>query len=328
MPIYIKFVSTYGDDVHQALSEAELAPTLRWHGRVCGGPTMVIMDAVRGKTFEELLEAKEAVTEKDLDGLRNAVCILGDKGLVHGDLRPPNVILDVDALDSSRKAYVIDFDWGGEAGKVRYPYNLNKWIQWPGEPNELPGRLITPGHDGQMLLWFLTQSTVSQIKTKIEEAKNCSETSPQMEIDNEEGPSQESEEYVSSEFVPDSDDRSSTPHPPRKQSSSARKKSSKSTQKQKAGHPSNDTLVPEPESSALSLSKKSRTTPTNLQPKARSQGHLRTARSHNTLRTARSQGNSLATGSQPLTAQSQGFLRPVRSQDCGGTMGRPSKPAA
>ena len=116
------------------------------------------------------------------------------------------------------------------------------------------------------------------------------------------------------------------PQPHRKQPSSARKKSSTSDQKRNAGRLSGNTVVPN--SSASSSSKKSRMTPTNLQPKVRSQGHLRTARSHNTLHTTRSQGNSLVTGSQPLTAQSQGFLRPVRSQDRGGTMGRPSKPAA
>jgi tRNA A-37 threonylcarbamoyl transferase component Bud32 len=39
-----------------------------------------------------------------------------DEGLVHGDLREPNILCD------GEKMMLIDFDWGGEVGKACYPH--------------------------------------------------------------------------------------------------------------------------------------------------------------------------------------------------------------
>jgi hypothetical protein len=55
-----------------------------------------------------------------------------DNGLVHGDLREPNLICDGD------KIMLVDFDWGGEDGKTSYPCgNLN--------PGLTDGRASTDG---------------------------------------------------------------------------------------------------------------------------------------------------------------------------------------
>ena len=42
---------------------------------------------------------------------------------------------------------VIDFDWAGEAGQVRYPAERNRDIWWPGEA----GGPIEQDHDSRMV---------------------------------------------------------------------------------------------------------------------------------------------------------------------------------
>jgi Ser/Thr protein kinase RdoA (MazF antagonist) len=39
-----------------------------------------------------------------------------DEGLVHGDLRGPNMVCD------GERVMLVDFDWGGEVGKACYPH--------------------------------------------------------------------------------------------------------------------------------------------------------------------------------------------------------------
>jgi serine/threonine protein kinase len=76
--------------------------------------------------------------------------ILRDGGKVHGDLRPPNIMINVssggnvilvnDELGQSRaNIKIMEFDWGGDAGKVFYPLLRNADIVgliWPGKPGE------------------------------------------------------------------------------------------------------------------------------------------------------------------------------------------------
>ncbi len=50
--------------------------------------------------------------------LKDAMDLLHDKGYVFGDLREPNLLL------RENKLYLIDFDWCGKAGEVRYPLDI------------------------------------------------------------------------------------------------------------------------------------------------------------------------------------------------------------
>ena len=47
--------------------------------------------------------------------LQEGVNSFHDAGLVHGDLRAPNILCD------GNKVMLIDFDWGGKQGEVFYP---------------------------------------------------------------------------------------------------------------------------------------------------------------------------------------------------------------
>ena len=169
VPVYIKFVRKYGVAAHEHLAKARFALELRWYGKVYGGPMMVIMDEVEGLTIDEILaqrdeipEGEEApkvedlVTKKDLDSLHEAVAAMRAGGFLHGDLRPPNVVLQ-EQPDGSRKAYIIDFDWAGADGEARYPRNvvLNPHIRWPRDALTMPGTLITAADDDWMVSHIL-----------------------------------------------------------------------------------------------------------------------------------------------------------------------------
>lgn len=47
--------------------------------------------------------------------LRQLVSDFHEEGLVHGDLRHPNIIIEGD------RVLLLDFDWGGREGEVSYP---------------------------------------------------------------------------------------------------------------------------------------------------------------------------------------------------------------
>ena len=51
-------------------------------------------------------------------------------GLVHGDLRYPNIIVGADL-----KPMIIDYDWAGAHQTARYPFNLD-YEQFPWLPPE------------------------------------------------------------------------------------------------------------------------------------------------------------------------------------------------
>ncbi|KIO28452.1 hypothetical protein M407DRAFT_242998 [Tulasnella calospora MUT 4182] len=74
-----------------------------------------------------------------------------EANVVHGDLRPNNVMLEVGSdttpvcsgEEQGVNLRVVDFDWAGEADKVCYPLQRNEDITWPGDA----GTPIKVGHD-------------------------------------------------------------------------------------------------------------------------------------------------------------------------------------
>lgn len=105
--------------------------------------------------------------------LHEIIDVLEEAQLVHGDLRPNNLFIKVklthDGCDilprpSSELPYlkVIDFDWAGEAGKVKYPPHRNPEVEWPGES----GEPISANDDRIMITswlskWALANDTVT-----------------------------------------------------------------------------------------------------------------------------------------------------------------------
>ena len=58
-------------------------------------------------TSEQANECKRVITD--------LVTSFHNNGLVHGDLRSPNILL------SGKAVMLIDFDWGGKDGEAHYP---------------------------------------------------------------------------------------------------------------------------------------------------------------------------------------------------------------
>ena len=123
---------------------------------------MVVMDEVKGRTVQDYLDDKDTLLEKDLIGLDVALGHLRSGHFVHGDLRPPNVVMRVND-DGTTTAVLIDFDWAGKAGKVRYPRGrLNRKVKWPLPVDKMPGALILYEHDDSMRATLLPKPSDMQ----------------------------------------------------------------------------------------------------------------------------------------------------------------------
>ena len=128
--VYVKFVDCYGDEVHRFLAgeKEKFAPELRWFGEVPGGAFMVVMDEVEGRTVQDYIDHKDSLSNEDLTALDAALARLHDNHFVHGDLRPPNVVMQLNA-DGSKTAKLIGFDSAGRYVNAQHPDEQH----WPGE---------------------------------------------------------------------------------------------------------------------------------------------------------------------------------------------------
>ena len=85
-------------------------------------------------------DLKAPLSDKVLQQLEDGLKVLHEQNLVHGDLRRPNILTDEEG-----RIRLIDFEWSGEAGAVRYPALLNPEITWP--KGVEAGGWIRPEHD-------------------------------------------------------------------------------------------------------------------------------------------------------------------------------------
>ena len=162
--LVVKFVERYGVEAHDLLASKGMAPRLLYCGHPDGkhdvrsdesraqgsiktgglyvGPIqMVIMEYIKGTT----LDARKNPPKDTHAEIQLAIGILHESGFVFGDLRAPNIMISED------KPYLIDFDWSGREGEVRYPLHLSKNVDWPEEPLQLELKLILKDHDLIML---------------------------------------------------------------------------------------------------------------------------------------------------------------------------------
>ena len=143
--VVVKFVynhsGTYGTATHEFLYDLELAPRLYSAVNLHRGLVMVVMEHLAFRegiggwveldTFEKRLGDKADAVRKKLEEI---IDHLQKHNMVHADLRPKNIMVAVDGqrgMTSELILKVIDFDWAGTVGEVRYPPLLNPHIQWP-----------------------------------------------------------------------------------------------------------------------------------------------------------------------------------------------------
>ena len=113
--IVVKFTRTYSKDLHMFCASIQRAPRLFGYEPLPGGWIGIAMEyfplASRILDSESLLDHGES-WKKEID---EVVKKFHDEDYVHGDLRPPNFIVN------NSRLLVIDFDWGGKEGTATFP---------------------------------------------------------------------------------------------------------------------------------------------------------------------------------------------------------------
>ncbi|KAJ2915554.1 hypothetical protein MD484_g4881, partial [Candolleomyces efflorescens] len=150
--VVVKFVERYGAEAHKVLSALNRAPALFYHGPIyptdslastgCLPRKMVVMQYIEGETCED------GVSDEVRVALKESVGYLHARGLVHGDIRTPNVIVERGEGSEGGRTRMLDFDWAGREGEVRYPLRLSPGI-WTGGVGDY--KLILGVHDVEML---------------------------------------------------------------------------------------------------------------------------------------------------------------------------------
>ena len=144
--ICIKFVRRYGKDVHIWCADRGFAPKLIAFEDLSGGWHMVVMELL-DESWISMAEKNDRPEELE-EKIRARITELHQGNMVHGDLRDTNVMVKKDGGSSFM---LIDHDWAGKQGNVRYPRHVNKDPQLGRPLTVEDGGLITCEHDDFML---------------------------------------------------------------------------------------------------------------------------------------------------------------------------------
>src|SRR5260370_15140184 len=106
----VKFTERYGKAAHEITEKMNMAAELLY----CSREASVGLFVVITRFYE--CDLRAPLSDEVLQQLEDGLKTLHDKNLVHGDLRRPNILTDEEG-----RVRLIDFEWSGEAGMVRYP---------------------------------------------------------------------------------------------------------------------------------------------------------------------------------------------------------------
>ncbi|KAG1862769.1 hypothetical protein DFJ58DRAFT_656728, partial [Suillus subalutaceus] len=128
--VVVKFVSRYGEDIHNVMAEAGFALKLLYYGLInissdmpsYGTLRMVVMEYVDGMTAYSVSKLPQNFHHY----LTKAIDYSHEQGFVFGDIWKPDIMITKDG-----KVQLIDFDWAGHKGEVRYPTSISPGIDWP-----------------------------------------------------------------------------------------------------------------------------------------------------------------------------------------------------
>ena len=148
--VVVKFVQgIYGEKAHRILATEKLAPKLFGIVKVNPIWTAVVMEHIVGCNLEHLLDDKVVKKEKVITGINKILTVLKRDRIVHGDLLPHNFMITTSDDDDDYCVRVVDFDWAGDEGSVKYPVYINMELQWPTGVGA--GCQITHQHDAYLL---------------------------------------------------------------------------------------------------------------------------------------------------------------------------------
>src|SRR5215471_130695 len=148
--IVVKFVRRYNEEAHALLANFNLAPQLYYvepqqnfatGQTLVRRPRMIVMEYVDGNSPRDAFY-DEKPPQNFFDGIVEAIEKLHQKDFVFGDLRGPNII-----VGEHGNVKPIDFDWCGEAGKARYPPDLNESSTIGWHPDVKKQGLMEKEHD-------------------------------------------------------------------------------------------------------------------------------------------------------------------------------------
>ena len=108
---------------------------------------MVVMEAIDLQTYSLLCDLRLRDDQRTRVRDELLVCLrsLHNERMVHGDIRDTNLFVGPD--DDIK---LIDFDWAGKFGQVRYPSNINRSsVARPSTVSD--GELVNPEHDYNMV---------------------------------------------------------------------------------------------------------------------------------------------------------------------------------
>jgi serine/threonine protein kinase len=113
--ILLKFSRWYSKNLHMFCASIKHAPELLAFERLPGGWFGVAMEYF--PSADRIVDSKDLCDygEKWLKDIDTVVKQFHAQGYVHGDLRPPNFIVNDGRL------FLIDFDWGGKEGEATFP---------------------------------------------------------------------------------------------------------------------------------------------------------------------------------------------------------------
>jgi serine/threonine protein kinase len=131
----------YGEEAHRAAAKEAFAPTLYGVAKVDGAPPAYLMEFLSEKKgwrpFQDAtLRIRTPKQWQVLEGqIDKFLKFMRKNRLVHGDLRPNNILLR--AEDDSVELRILDWDWADEYGSARYPLDLSPGAELPGSAGEL-----------------------------------------------------------------------------------------------------------------------------------------------------------------------------------------------
>ncbi|KAN0069950.1 hypothetical protein V8E54_012256 [Elaphomyces granulatus] len=151
--LVIKFTRRYSSTAHGFLASLGHAPAIRAINDIPGGWKMIVMES---SPYTLLYDLCPILDDKTRSAIKETVKEVTGKlhlqELVHGDIRQANILVSERTLNSPEgiSFHLIDFDWAGPAGAVKYPMGVN--IETIRRPRDVAGgKLITKSHDLEMI---------------------------------------------------------------------------------------------------------------------------------------------------------------------------------
>jgi hypothetical protein len=143
--VCIKFARHYSKDVHTFCASGGFGPTLKGFEGLPGGWHMVVMEMI-GEDYCRLMDFPPPYSH--FDDITGKLASLHQANYVHGDVRNTNIMVKKDGNQGFK---LVDFDWSGRTGEVRYPMNVYQGQRLWRPHGAEDGLLIKADHDIEML---------------------------------------------------------------------------------------------------------------------------------------------------------------------------------